>query len=493
MSKNAMRGGAEVSGLAIAHGVSRRGLIGVAAMITASASIPSVFAKPAKLPALATRAGSTVVRGKTVAWHAQTGEVALPTGASHVEATIFSVAYLADGREPTTRPVTFVWNGGPGSATWHLREDLSPRITEATSTAPKYGFIDNTHSIIDATDLVFIDAPGIGFSRIVEKSAKPRYHGIEEDGRAFCDFIADWLKRNGRLSSPVYLMGESYGGTRAGQVAHGLAERKIAIAGAVLISPSTEGEKPTGDEASLPPQAATAWFHKRGAHTGRTLEQLSADVEAFAKGPYAAALASKDSLPIQQRRAIAERVAGYTGISADFVLSNGLKVPDGKFLDMVLGDKGLRVSEYDGRETRPIPKPGVIESPVDPDGAFDRTASIEALIRRDLGYPAVGAYTRDPAATDPWNKKLTRSADVGKIFADIARSNNKFRVLLVAGYFDTVVPYPQPLANLSANLASDIFQYRIYPAGHGVYGDLPLRAKTTNELARWYANETITG
>lgn len=465
-------------------------LAGVAAGALIGAS-PAASAQVAT-PPMGIRRGTTLVRGRTIVWRAETGETPMRDPAGRVEATIFSVAYLADVPDPASRPVTFIWNGGPGSATWHLREDLSPRITKPASIPPNYAFVDNLQSIIDASDLVFIDAPGMGFSRLLLPSAKARYHGIEEDGRAFTAFIAGWLKSHGRSTSPIYLMGESYGGTRAGQVVRGLSEQQIPPAGVILISP-TLGEDEAADERSLAPlripaQACVAWYHKRGRYIDLSLDRVAAAAEAFAGGPFSAAMTAPAALDRPGKRALAEQVSGFIGIPTDEILRSNLLVPLERFSQLLLADKNLNVDIYDGRETEAKPRPGAPQSALTPDLGFDRTASIEALIRDDLGYRAIGAYARDPALTDPWNNKLTRTASTDAILRDEMRRNATFRVLLVAGYFDTIVPYSQPLTALRAALPDQRFTAKIYGVGHAVYGDEKLRATTTAELTAWYAD-----
>lgn len=470
----------------------RRALLASSFAVGALALAPVALAQPRPAP-MAVRRGRTTVRGKTIGWRAETGETAMKGAAGDVRATIFSVAYLAEAAPAATRPVSFVWNGGPGGATWHLREHLSPRITQATKAAPNYAFVDNSHSIIDATDLVFIDAPGTGFSR-VDPSAKAEYWGIEEDGRAFSDFIAGWLKSHGRLGSPVFLIGESYGGTRAGQVVRNLAAQSIELAGVALVSPAlgTTGGglrsgRREGAHLSIPPEACVAWHYKKGAHTNKPLDQVAREAQAFADGPYAAAIAKGDQIDPAEKARIAAQLSGFIALPVEDILKANLYVPSATFRSQLLADRGRTLEGDDGRGSRPSPAPGQTLPPVKPDNTYDVSASIEGLIRDDLGYKAVGAYSRDPVEINrAWNNKLTQASDTDQILKARMAANPKLRVFLVAGYFDTIVPYPMPVKTLSAALPADRLETHIYATGHAVYEDEPLRARTTADLKAWF-------
>lgn len=432
----------------------------------------------------AVRQGQLTIRGRKVAYRAETGEMLMRNAAGQPRATIFSVAYLGAKADPKTRPVSFVWNGGPGGATWHLREHLSPKMTVAAQTAPRYAFVGNPDSPIDVTDLVFIDAPGTGYSRFLTEDAKPEYWGVEQDGRAFADFIAQWLAEHDRLGSPVYLVGESYGGTRAGQIAKVLAARPqpVGLAGVVLISPTLGSGGPAAPPSpvlALPSLAAVAHFHGRGLRTRQPLQAVVHAAEAFADGPYAAALAKGEVTDT-----LIDQVAGFTGLPRQTIVDAKLAPTLQQFRLGLLADKGERLGNGDGREHR-VPPPPAQDTVVTSNDSYDQHASIVGLLTDELGYTPAGPYVRDPVeANRRWNQHLTGPAYT----PDLLRTPpSKPKVLLVAGYYDLIVPYQTPLKALSAaGFEPGRFEAHIYPTGHGVYEDLPSRPKATDDLRAFY-------
>lgn len=476
-------------------GIDRRFFLrGSAAALTVGSSAFAQNVPALPPPPMAFRRGRTTIGGKTVHWIAETGETVMRGATGLAEATIFSVAYLAQHARRAARPVTFVWNGGPGGASWQLRENISPRITVPVPGGRGYAFADNPQSLIDASDLVFIDAPGTGFSRMLDASTQSRYWGVEEDGRAFADFILDWLRLHRRLGSPIYLLGESYGGTRAGQVIRNLAEARVELAGMVLVSPTLGSPaemlsaRPEGAPLSLPSQAAVAWYHKRGAHVQETLAQVVAKAETFANGPYATALAGGfAALRVSEADDLSTRLSGFIGLPEEQVRAAGFIVSSTLFRNALLADRNLVIQGGDGRNSYPKPMPGQQVSVVTADAGFDRSAAIEGLIRDDLGYRAIGSYNRDPMPIGAaWNYKYTKPVDAQLIFRDRMATNTRLRVYLAGGYFDTIIPYLEPLAALRATLPPSRFAHHVYPTGHGVFEDPALRATTIGDLRAWY-------
>lgn len=474
--------------------ISRRSMIGIALAAGALAGFPQqVIAKPS-FPHRGQSRGRVAIRNKMVNWRSETGETVFHDLNNHPLFTVFSADYLAVGEASRTRPVTFIWNGGPGGATWHLREHLSPRITVAANNAPGFKFVDNIHSIIDKSDLVFIDAPGTGFSRILDPGAKKICWGVEEDGQVFADFILRWLKRHRRTTSPIFLIGESYGGTRAGQVARNLAERGIALAGVTLVSPTLSPlggthnwHKSYSPAANLPGLAAVAHFHGKGSHSNGSTDDAIADAVEFAQNHYAPALERLPDLQLAERETLAGRIAGFVGLSSEEILEDNLAVPVEKFLSRLLVREGKILDIGDGRIARPAPKAGEAVSVLTPDATFDRTKSIEDLIRHDLGFNAVGPYKRDPMEiARTWNQDVAREGRTHVIFAELMAQNPKLQVLNVTGFYDLIVPFMASNAQLQATLPSERLELRTYQTGHGVYEDVDQREKATQGLASFY-------
>lgn len=465
--------------------VDRRMMLGAAAALWAATGLPA--SAQTAIPT-AVRQGRITVRGKAIAYRAETGEMLMRNAAGQGRATIFSVAYLAERADPRSRPVSFVWNGGPGGASWHLREHLSPKMTVAAKMRGQYAFVANPDSPIDVTDLVFIDAPGTGYSRFLTEDAKPEYWGVEQDGRAFADFIADWLKAHGRLGSPVYLVGESYGGTRAGQIAKFLAARPqpVGLSGVALISPTLGSGGPAGlpqPVLALPSLAATAHFHGRGLRARQPLQAVVRAAEAFADGPYAAGIARGEVTD-----ELVDQVVGFTGLPRQTIVDAKLAPSLQQFRTGLLADKGERLGGGDGREHK-VPPPPAQDTVVTANDDYDLHASIVGLLTDELGYTPVGPYVRDPVeANRKWNQQLTGPAYTPEILRTLP---SKPRVFLVAGYYDLIVPYRAPLKALSAaGFEPGRFEAHIYPTGHGVYEDLPSRPKATDDLRAFYRRAT---
>ncbi len=455
----------------------------------------------ALVPPTATIKGVAHVRGKTIAYRADAGEQVMRNAACEPRATIFSVSYLADGAAAARRPVTFLFNGGPGGATIALREGLAPVITANAQTADGFTFVDNPDSILDVTDLVFVDAPGTGYGRFFGEGASAEYWGVEEDAGAIAQFISDWLVQHGRTASPKYLIGESYAGTRVGFVSDILAKRAkdpIRFAGVVLVSPTTSAGGPRGmadDGASLSSQAAVAWFHGRGAHQKDSVEQVAEAARLFAAGPYAKALATGASLPAAEKAQIAATVSGFTGLPEAIVLKADLKSPTNAFVLELLADKAERTGLSDGRthalraitDQRQPPYNDPSTSPYTL--TYDQTKAVEALFRTQMGYRPKSDYVRlSIEANSKWNGKVARGPTlIPAMFKDLMAQDPNLRITMVMGYFDLTVPYARPLNDyLAADLPKDRFDYQLYRTGHAVFSDAAGRPQATDHLREFY-------
>jgi carboxypeptidase C (cathepsin A) len=444
---------------------------------------------PVVVPATAVRRGVIAVHGKRLAYRAEAGEIVIRDSAGIPRGTMFAVSYLAEKADPTRRPVTFIWNGGPGAASFLFREQLAPRCTQSAPGSPGYTFQDNPDSVIDASDLVFIDAPGTGYSRVLEESARAEFWGIEQDGRAFTQFIAEWLRIHKREASPKYIMGESYGGTRAGQVARDLAARaeSIPLTGVILVSAafSSNGlESKKSAALGLPSQAASAWANGRGAYASMPLEEVVNQARQFADGPLAEAMINSGHLNSTARVKVADQVSAFTGLCREVLLDEDLIIPFPKILDLLLADQGERLSGYDGREHHPRPPPDapvpLMRIPGPPP---------EALIREDIGYRPLIGYQRDhEPIIAAWNNTVTREpSELPVIMKALMAENERLKVLLVGGYFDLAVPYARPQeALLAAGLPESRFHYHAYPTGHSVYADKVVGSRTRDDLRKFY-------
>ena len=472
----------------------RRFLLAGSAALLSAGPAPAQVQSPEGLPT-AEKQGASVVRGHTTPYRVETGETVLRTADGAPGATMFSVSYTATGAPVATRPVTFVFNGGPGGATWPLREAISPKMIVAANTPTGYGFANNPDSLMDVTDLVFIDAPGTGYSRMLSEAGKTEFWGVEEDGRAFSIFIDTWLKAHGRGRSPKFILGESYGGVRTGELLRLLNAwpgGAVRFRGVILISPTLSpqagGPVDALEEtiAGLPTQASVAHFYGRGAFPTRPLETVAAEARAFANGPYRAALEHPEQLAPDTKSKIADQVAAYVGLSKGVVLQSNLAVPQKIFRDQLLADRGEVLGE-DGRVHHPPFKPGESDL-LDVAKGYDLQAAIEGLLRDELGYRPAGRYSRDPSEISRrWDAKLTAPFALQDILKREMTANPRFRVFLAGGCYDLIVPYSYPLTGLEqAKLPRDRFTHRLYPTGHPVLNDAAARPRATDDVRAFY-------
>ncbi len=420
------------------------------------------------------------------------------------EASMFYVAYFKKGVAAADRPITFLFNGGPGSATvWLHMGAFGPlrvvtRDDSHTPAAP-YALIDNDASLLDASDLVFIDAPGTGFSRIAGKDKETAFYGMDADAHAFSSFVQAFLTRHDRWNSPKYLFGESYGTPRAAMMAARLTtEHMVDLNGVILLSQilnfnlSADGASlnPGTDQpyiTALPTYAATAWYHNRLPGTRPAeIEPFLKEVEAFASGDYAAALQQGSLIDPAKKRDVAERMARYIGLPADYILRSDLRVEGGQFTQQLQIGSELTTGRLDTRFSGPAMDVLNKEADYDPQSAAVGSAYVSALnayVRDTLHYGQDETY-KPSAYTNAWSFDHTPPGQPGpvrgtaNVMPDLATAmkyNPQMKVLVTGGYYDLATPYyegwyemhhlPIP-ASLQANIA-----YRYFRSGHMVYAN----------------------
>lgn len=476
--------------------VSRRSAIaGMGVMLAALAAGDSAAASAIGVPPIAITHGQVTIGGRVIRYRAETGETVMRDAAGVPRATMFSVSYLARGGAVNERPVTFIYNGGPGGATWPLRNAIAPSIIGRAEAAPGYAFVENSNSLLDVSDLVFIDAPGTGYSRFLSPDAQAEYWGIQQDGRAFSHFIMGWLRAHGRMSSPKYLLGESYGGTRTGQILEMLALRErdpVAFEGVTLISPtlgtgteSVFSGVSNGAETLVPSEAVAAWYNRRGDFRTETLEQIAARAQHFAAGRYADALARIGRLDVAARGALAHELSALIGIAPQTILRSRLSVPIPAFRHLLLAREG-EVLGGDSRQHHPKGfEPPLLETA----SGYDLNAAIIAMVRVKLGYQTNQPYDRNPIeAHEKWNNTISSGhRTLPAILGAMGRAQPRFGVFLAGGYFDLIVPYFLPLTALrAAHLPVARFVHRLYPTGHPVLNDLAARPVAVSDVRAFY-------
>ena len=430
------------------------------------------------------------------------------------EASMFYVAYFKSGGGP--RPVTFLYNGGPGSASFWLHMGaFGPRrivtSTDAHTPAAPYSIINNGSSLLDASDLVFIDAPGTGFSRIAGKDKEKLFFGVDQDAHAFAEFISQFLSKYNRWNAPKYLFGESYGTPRSAVLINQLqSERSIDFNGVILLSQvlnfDLSPDRPTGNpgidlpyQTVLPTYAATAWYHKKLPAEHPDLEAFLKEVEQFAMGDYARALASGSDLPAAERSAIAEKLHAYTGLPVDYILKADLRIDGGEFRQNLRGDSGMTTGRLDSRFAGPDIDPLAQRADYDPQAAALSSAYVSAFndyARQTLHYGEDRTFKPSIQTFRTWNfqhqlpgqsQPLTsrQGSNVMPDLANAMKVNPNLKVQMNAGYFDLATPFFQGVYEMHhlpmpASLQSNI-EYRFYESGHMVYAkDASLQALHDN-------------
>jgi carboxypeptidase C (cathepsin A) len=443
-----------------------------------------------------------VFGGEKIHYSAIAGDTVLTNDAGNPAATIFSFTYLRDDvKDRAARPVFFVFNGGPrSSSVWMHLGFFGPRrvaLGDAVNPplTPPFSLQDNPYTILDIADVVLIDPVGTGFSHLLPAGNAKQYYGVEQDGRATVEFIEAWLNRQGRMNSPKYVVGESYGVTRAIVVARMLMGgpftetgrlTAIPLNGVVIMggSPTENFGKEPGDISyvnALPTMAATAWYHKKAGAAGSTLEGVIAEAQNFAGDEYLKALYAGDRLDAEAEKRIARRMAALTGLSADFIMQKKLRVSMEDFRTELLLERGLVVGAYDSRFTLPA---GVDTGPLDPVtddpamgkfsaafvGAMDVYLRDELKIKVDSPYEAIafksvnGAWDYGPGSKP--GGPSTRAEDL----AAVMRRNSHLQLLAASGDYDCVATLGAAAYGIAhSGLALDHVSVRTYPAGHMVY------------------------
>ena len=432
------------------------------------------------------------INGREIAYTATAGTLLLKEEDGKKKATVFYVAYTKDGEDASKRPVTFTFNGGPGSSSvWlHLGAfgpKRVPMTPEGFAPPPPYRMVENQGSLIDVTDLVFIDPVTTGYSRAVPGESDKQFHGLQEDIQSVAEFIRLWTVRNKRWPSPKFLAGESYGTTRAAglsgylQQRHGMYLNGIVLVSAILNF-QTARFGPGNDLPPilfLPTYTAIAWYHQRlPADLQQSLEKAVNEARAFARGEYASALMKGDRLAGVEKQQIAAKLARLTGLSPEYIEQTNLRINIMRFTKELLRDQRSTVGRLDGRFTG-----------IDIDAAGERmefdpsmaaimgpyTGTLNDYVRRELKFESDLPYEILSGRVRPWSYARNQNSyvNVAETLRSAMTQNRNLKVHVANGYFDLATPffateYTFDHLGLDPSLRGNI-SMSYYEAGHMMY------------------------
>ena len=463
-----------------------------------------------------------MINGRTIHYTATVGNLLL-SKEDHDQLekpyhSIFYVAYTEDGADAKNRPVTFLYNGGPGSATiWLEMGSVGPvrvltNSPEPTHDAP-FQVVPNEYSLLDKSDLIFIDAPGTGYSRPVGKGTVKDVAGVDEDLRAFTKFIIRYIDVNHRWNSPKFLFGESYGTTRSAGLSATLNEEGVQLNGIVLLSSILNyNARSAGLDnnylTDFPSFAAIAWYHNKVANKPANVLDFVQQAREFARGPYAQALYAGNALSDADAEKIAQQMSGFIGLSPTFIKNANLRISATRFRKELLRDQNKILGRYDARFEGPDSEaagdnPGYDPSDTGISGAY--IASFHDYLENELKFVSKETYNNSgPGLNQEWDWKH-RGAGGGRglggqqtmpyvagDLGDTIRKNPHLKVFAANGLYDLATPFTATeweLAHMGteAKMRGNV-TWGYYPAGHMVYLNVDALKSLREDLSKFYDN-----
>jgi carboxypeptidase C (cathepsin A) len=454
--------------------------------------------------------------GRTLAYTARAGTITLRNAQDEPTARVFYTAYTLDGADPSKRAVTFLYNGGPGSSTMWLRMGSFGPVRVVTANGritgpPPYRIVPNRYSLLDRTDLVFIDMPGSGFGRIIGAGTRKDFWGVDEDVAAFAQFIQRYITTFNRWNSPRFLFGESYGTTRSSVLAKYLQDEGISLNGIVLLSSFLNSNIDYNDGAPvgggdwayvlyLPTEAATAWYH-HALPNAPPLESLLSAVENFALGEYLDALGQGAMLAPDRYNDVVAKLHEYTGLSEQYIRNSNLRIPYDRFENELLRERGVTIGRIDTRfETYVLDRPEVSPDWDATDAAIDGAfvSASNYYLRQMLKYNTPLLYRGEIydliyANGESWDFKHgvdTQNLNVTPDLAQAMTYNPRLKIFSANGYYDFATPFFATAYALQHLYLAPAIQRNItfgfYQSGHMVYLEPRALARFHDDLERWY-------
>jgi carboxypeptidase C (cathepsin A) len=497
---------------------------GFAATTPAAKSVP----RPVPKETRSITQHSVTIDAETIHYTSTAGTLLLYDAKDQAIASVFYIAYTKDGADADKRPVTFTYNGGPGFASalvdiggfgpvhipWTQPGDIRAE-------QPPYRLVPNPTSILKSTDLVFIDAVGTGYSRIVGQGKPKDFYGVSEDGKAFAQFIQRYISLNGRWNSPKFLLGESYGTTRNAVLANDLVNQGIYLNGVIMCSTvldfATIDSTPGNDLpyiSYLPSYAAVAWYHHRLDPMSPELPAFVKQVETFAAGPYAQALFEGSALSAADKQKLATQLASYTGLPESLVLKADLRIPLSVFRRNVMGNDTM-TGRYDERYTTPELQPLLPEPGRDSLGATTSaysgalTAMLNQYMTQTLKYPSDRPYLQSSGAVfRAWdwkffpplselgmgvgNRTTCCGTNVAPALARAMSNDPGMQLMMNNGYYDTATPffateYTLNHMKLPENIQKNV-HWHFYPVGHMLYFNPEVLPQVDHDIDKFIEN-----
>jgi carboxypeptidase C (cathepsin A) len=453
---------------------------------------PAPAAEPEKEVPPVVQKHSITIKGKTLNYTTTTGHMPIRNAQSgETEARIFFMAYTLDNA-PAGRPLMFSFNGGPGSASvWLHLGALGPKrvkmLDDGMLPPPPYELVDNEHTWFTETDLVFIDPVGTGYSRAAKPELASKFFSVQGDLDSVGEFIRMYLGRHERWNSPLYLVGESYGTTRAAGLSNLLFEKGIGLNGIALVSTVMNFQTvrfAEGNDLPLvlifPSYAATAWYHKKlpADLQSKPLKQVLDEAEKFASGELSAAFLKADRMTAAERKAVTDKFSRYSGLSAEFVSNNNLRVDLSEYLKELQRDRRLTTGRLDSRFTGFDRDAAGNGTEFDPSMTAIRppyTSVFNDYVRRQLGFKSDAEYyILGGGITSPWNWNVNNGyQDTSIPLSSAMRKNPYMKVFVASGYYDMATPYyAADYSIASMNLEPAIrknVSFAFYESGHMMY------------------------
>jgi carboxypeptidase C (cathepsin A) len=447
------------------------------------------------------------VNGKTLSYTATAGRLPIKRGDGKIEAEMFFVAYTLDGQDAGRRPLTFAFNGGPGSASvWLHMGALGPKRVVLQSNgfmpAAPYRMEDNPATMLDRSDIVMVDAMATGYSRAATAELTKKFLGVKGDVQGFGEFIRLYMSRYDRWTSPLFLLGESYGTTRAAGIAGYLADHGISFNGVTLLSMAVDFQTLEWNKSNDLPYALllptfnmiAGYHHKLPADLSQDMTKTRQDVVRWAMSDYLLALSKGDAMTPEERRKIGEQLARYTGLRPEVVENNNLRIDVPTFTHELLLDQKLVVGRLDGRFSSPDPEDRGFYDPASAAILPPYTSVFNNYVRNDLGYKTDMPYrvfAFDDSAFQKWewgNAVEGFPSTAGGLRSAMIK-NPYLKILVMEGHYDLATPFAaadwtMDHLNLDAKYRQSV-SYATYEAGHMVYIDRAEHTKMKKDLVEF--------